>query len=145
MASNLITLDKHPSELIFPATLPLELAMQTGTPEEICASYGISTDEWAKLSATEAFQAALAEAHKTVKEEGGAFKLQARAMSPSLLKVLYDLAHADNTDNPIHPGVKLDAAKSVIRFAGLDASIEQKGAAAGKAVGNALQINIHLP
>jgi len=142
MASNLITLDKHPSELSFPPTLPLELAMQTGSVPDICDSYGLTTEQFDRLSATPAFQAALVEAQKTVQEEGGTFRMQARSMSPSLLGVAYDMVHND-TETP--PAVKADLIKSVIRFAGLDASIEQKGAAAGKAVGNALQINIHLP
>lgn len=142
--NNLRLIEKHPDQLSYPPMLPMELAMKTGAPAEICESYGLSTDAWDELSAHPAFQAACIEAEKIVKEEGGSFKMKARAMADSLLGNAWDLIN-DKDSDPTPPAVKADLIKSVIRFAGLDASIEQKGAAAGKAVGNALQINIVLP
>lgn len=139
MALKLI--DKDPTRMGFPSTLALELAMQTGTVPEILASYGISQDRWDELQNLPAFAAARDEADKLLAEEGGSFKMKARALADQLLGHAYDLIQDQDNDNPTPPAVKADLIKAIIKFAGLDASIEQKGAAAGKAIGNALQIN----
>lgn len=135
--------DKDPTELGFPPSLPLELAAKTGTTKSICESYGISRDRWEELRANAVFVRACEEAAKLVATEGGAFKLKARTMAEALLPRMFKLANASDIDIP--PSVQADLIKATIRIAGLDASIEQKGAAAGKALAqNPLMIQINL-
>ena len=143
MASALALIEKDPSELGFPPTLPLELAAKTGTIREICTSYGLDQAAWDTLRRNEVFQGACAEAQKIVAQEGGSFKAKARTMAEAFLTRVWQLGNAPLEDVPA--SVQADLAKFMVRVAGLDASIEQKASAQGKAVAtNALQININL-
>ena len=143
MSTQLALLDKDPTDLGFPPSLPLELAARTGTIRDLCESYGITRPEWEALRTNELFQMACAEALKIVQAEGGSFKAKARTMAEMFLSRLWTLANGDLKDVPAN--VQADIMKFVVRVAGLDASVEQKAAAAGKATAsNALQININL-
>lgn len=76
-----------------------------------------------------------------IREEGTSFKLKARIQSEELLKTSWELIHGKDTPAV----VKADLIKHTIRFAGLDASIEQKAQAnGGNAGSNNFQININL-
>lgn len=131
-----------PAELGWPPTFPIEVAMRVAPIQEICAAHGISRSEWNALCQDPAFQACLAAYVKMLREEGGAsFKLKARIQSEELLKTSWTLIHGLNTP----AAVKADLIKHTIRFAGLDASIEQKALAQGSGGGsNNFQININL-
>ena len=119
------------------------MAARTGTIRDLCESYGITRPEWEALRTNELFQMACAEALKIVQAEGGSFKAKARTMAEMFLSRLWTLANGDLKDVPAN--VQADIMKFVVRVAGLDASVEQKAAAAGKATAsNALQININL-
>lgn len=143
--SNLLTLpDRDPTELGFPPSLPLELAASTGSVKEICESYGIDKDRWTALRANPVFQRACSEALAVIQSEGGSFKAKARSMAEALLPRMFKLATHDDMET-VPAGVQADLIKAAIRVAGLDASIDQKGAAAGKAIAqNPLNIQINL-
>ncbi len=131
-----------PAELGWPPTFPIEVAMRVAPIREICEAHGIDQAEWDRLRQDPAFQVCLATYVKMLREEGGAsFKLKARIQSEELLKTSWELIHGIDTP----AAVKADLIKHTIRFAGLDASIEQKALAAGVAGNsNNFQININL-
>lgn len=148
MGTDLTILSKNPSELGFPPTLPMEVAMKAVPIDQIIESYRLTPGQWADLEETPLFRAALAEAEKVIKSDGGAFRLIAKSMSQDFLRRMYDLAHAESgtgAEGTVPPAVQSDIMKFVIRAAGLDASIDQKGAALAKGAQIApLQININL-
>ncbi len=137
-------LAKDPTEVGFPPTLPLELAARVAPVKDICEGYGIDKDEWAALRLNPVFQQACEEAAKIVSEPNGTFKLKSHTMAEALLPRMMELAtHKDFEAVPA--SVQADMCKSLVRFAGLDQSIDQKGAAAGKAIAqNPLMIQINL-
>lgn len=137
-------LGRDPTELGFPPTLPLELAAKTMPVKELCEVYGISREKWAELRLNPVFQQAVDEAAKTIAEQGGAFRAKTKAMAEALLPRLYELATSQDFE-AVPASVQADMVKTAIRVAGLDASIEQKGAAQGKAIAqNPLMIQINL-
>ena len=136
-------IDKNPTELGFPPMLPMELAMNTGRPSEILEAYGLGKDDWERFKANPTFLVACAEARKMAEADGGSFRMKARTMAEMLLKDALDMAREDDTEK-VPPSVRADLIKFMVRIAGLDASIDQKGTAAGKAIGAQAVININL-
>ena len=126
-----------PSQLGWPATLPIELAMKTGTPRSICASYGIEREEWDILRTNPAFIDDLTKAAEMVRTEGGSFKARSQLQAQEYLKEAWRLVHDPGTP----PAVRADLIKSTVKWAGLDASRDQAG---GKPAGSGFQINIIL-
>lgn len=127
-----------PAQLGWPPMLPYELAMKSGTVEEILDAYGISEDDWLALRETPIFLAACAQAREELKKEGMGFKVKARIQAEALLEQSWDMIHAP--DDEVPPNVKADLIKFTIRAAGLDGSKDQ----GQQSVGTALQINISL-
>ena len=144
MSTSLTLIDKDPTELGFPPTLPLELAARTGSPAEICDTYGISAERFEELKGNPVFVRACEEALKVVGEDGGGFKLKARTIAELYLKKMWDLT--EETDFSVVPAnVRADIMKFTIRAAGLDQSIEQKASAQGKGIiASAIQINFNF-
>ena len=148
MMFNYLTLpDKDPTDSLgFPPALPLELAARSfdTTIQSICEDHGISRDRWASLRVNPVFQQACEEAKEALALEGGSFKAKAKTLAEALLPRLYYLATQQNFDD-VPATVQADMIKTAIRVAGLDASIDQKGAAQGKAIAqNPLMIQINL-
>lgn len=123
----------NPTNLGFPPTLPLELAAKTHPIKVICEGYGISHARYLELCENQVFLQAVADAKKYVEQEGGSFKAKIKTMAEALLPRMLELAQAKDLSQ-VPASVQADLIKSTIRIAGLDASIDQKGAAAGKAV-----------
>ncbi len=136
------TTPEDPSTLGWPTTFPVEIAMRVAPIQEICQAHNISRDEWEKLRVDPGFVNTLAGYVKMLREDQGAgFKLKARLQSEELLTTSWEIIHG--VDTP--PAVKADLIKHTIRFAGLDASIEQKAIAqGGGSNANNFQINIVL-
>ena len=134
-----------PADIGFPPTLPMELAMQTGSPRQICAEYNIDEEGWNQLKKNPAFVYACAEAREMAKAEGGSFRMKARAIAEDMLGDLHALATSNESYDTVPATVRADVMKFVVRVAGLDASIDQKGAASAKAGAQATAIiNIDL-
>jgi len=142
MANTVALVPTDPAELGWPPTFPLELAMREHSVQEVCEAYGIDKQEWHRIRQDPGFIVELSAAVDTLKKEGMSFRLKARIQATSLLQTSWNLIHAPLEDVPAN--VKADLIKFTVRAAGLDASVEQKGNAQAKAIGNALQINIHL-
>jgi hypothetical protein len=137
--------DKDPSDLGFPPMLPVELALGNGTPKQLLEEYGLAQDDWERLKHNRVFLQACKEARDMAASEGGSFRMKAKTMAEVLLKDIHTMASEENP-NVVPSNVRADLLKFVVRIAGLDASIDQKGAAAGKAGSSTVQavININL-
>jgi hypothetical protein len=129
---------EDPSELGWPPTLPVELALRTATPQQIKDSYGYSDDQWERLRQHPAFLKDLAAAVEMIRKEGMSFKMKARLQSEELLGRAWKMIH--DTSGEVPPSVQADLLKFVVKAAGLDASKEQAASAAGPG----LSININL-
>lgn len=137
------TFPSDPSEIGWPANLPLELAMGDAPVKDICMSYGIGKSGWDKLRQDPHFIQALEEAHTMLAQEGAMFKAKLRAQAEGMLARNWQLVHSNLNNVPAN--VQADLIKFTIRAAGLDASVEQKAKAAGQGNNsNALQINLIL-
>lgn len=131
--------DKSPTDLIWPPTLPIELALKTADPATLQREYGYTDEDWAALRYNQVFLKDLASACELVRQEGMSFKLKAKMQSEELLKTSWRLIHAPMDQVP--PSVKADLIKATARWAGFD----NKDAVGGGAVAaNTLNIQINL-
>lgn len=127
-----------PSQIGWPTSLVMDLAMGVDTPKDICHTYGISRDEWEALRVNPAFVGDLRRAMDQMKAEGGSFKARSQMQAGELLKRSWQLIH----DPQVPAAVQADLIKSTIKWSGLDASKDQGQAKGG--MSNAFQIQINL-
>ena len=128
-----------PSELGYPPTLPVEIALRVAPLKTICESYGLSREEWDALRVQPMFVAHVARIVESLREEGMSFKLKARLQSEELLKKSWQMIHA--SEDRVPASVRADLLKFTIRAAGLDGSKDQASAQADRPT---LQIQINL-
>jgi len=128
-----------PALLGYPATLPIEVALQTAPVKRICEAYGISREVWNMLRVHPQFVADVRAAHEELKKDGMSFRMKARLQSEELLKKSWSMIHEPFDRVPAT--VKADLIKFTVRAAGLEP--DSKNATAGGS-GNNLQININL-
>lgn len=128
-----------PAAMGWPATLPIEVALQASSPEDICDAYNLSEQDWTALLDNPSFRQEVADAADALKKDGMSFKMKARLQAEELLKTSWALIHSPNDD--VAPSVKADLIKFTIRAAGLDGSKDQ---AANQQQGPALSIQINL-
>lgn len=128
-----------PSQLAWPPTLPIELALKVGTAREICESHGIERDQWEAIRTNPHFIAELGRTVEALRTEGMAFKARSQLQAVELLKTSWNLIHAGDTP----ANVKADMIKATIRWSGLDAS-KDASLVAGKAAGGGFNIQINL-
>jgi hypothetical protein len=104
----------------------------------ICARHGVSAAEWGALSQDAEFTSAVEAVRLALRRHPDAsFKVKSRLFAESLLPRFRSLIDDDQTP----PSVRADLMKYSVKMAGLDASAEQRTAAAA---GPPLQININL-
>ncbi len=130
---------RSPTDLAWPPTLPIELALKTASPQAIQAEYGYTDDEWASLPHNPVFMKDLAGACELVRQEGMSFRLKAKLIAEENLKTTWRLIHASAEEVP--PSVKADLIKSVARWAGFDA---KETLSQGAVAANTLNIQINL-
>lgn len=126
-----------PSMLGYPATFPIEVALQTAPIQRICEAYEITREQWNALRVHPQFVADVRAAHEELKKDGMSFKMKARLQSEELLKKSWQMIHEPFDKVPAN--VKADLIKFTVRAAGLEAD-----AKTGAGTGNNLQININL-
>lgn len=144
--ANLPALIEHdPTELGWPASLPLELAAKTAPIRKLCEAYGIDKARWDELRQNAVFQKACEEAIKTVGSDNGAFKGKLATMAEALLPRMWHLANSSDLE-AVPANVQSSLIQFAVRAAGLDASVEQKAKAQNGQSGgnNAFMININL-
>jgi hypothetical protein len=124
-----------PSLLGFPPMLPVELAMKTDTVPAICAAYGITRDQLARIIEDPIFIVAFNNATEMLQKDGASFKLKTKMQAEALLPKVWELVHSQYTPY----AVKADLIKSVVRWA----EYEPKKDAAG-GTGGMFNIQINL-
>lgn len=132
---------KDPTTLVWPPTLPIELALKTASPSEIQLEYGYSDEEWLALPKNPVFMKELAGACEMVRQEGMSFKLKARLIAEENLKEVFKMIREEHDKVP--PAVKGKLIELTARWAGHDPKTNGEGAVVGN-IGNALNIQINL-
>jgi hypothetical protein len=132
------TTPDDPSELGWPASLPIELALRVASPKEICEAHGVSHAEWTRLRYDPGFQQVVQGYVELLKKDGMSFRLKAQLQAEELLKVSWELIHGKETPAV----VKADLIKHTTKVAGLDASLDQKNGGVGNQ--NNFQIVLNL-
>lgn len=126
----------NPAEIGYPATLPIEVALNLQPIAEICRLYHISPAQWSRIRQEPLFLEALQNAKDMLAKEGMSFKMKARLQSEELLRTSWALIH----NKMVPPNVKADLIKSTVRWAGYEAQ-----AASGANAGTGFSININFP
>jgi len=128
---------KDPTSLVWPPTLPIELALKTATPRQIQLEYGYSDAEWVALGKNPTFLKDLAGACELVRQEGMSFKLKARLIAEENLKQAWKMIQDEK-----QPGaVRGKLIELTARWAGYDPKSNGEGSAQG---GNANNLNIQI-
>lgn len=132
---------KDPTSLVWPPTLPVELALKTASPQELRREYGYSDAEWAALRENPVFLKELAGACELVRQEGMSFKLKAKLIAEENLKEVFRLIRDPATPHAVRGKlIEVNA-----RWAGFDPRTNGEDAAgAGALVANSLNIQINL-
>lgn len=132
---------KDPTSLVWPPTLPIELALKTASPAELREEYGYGREEWEALRHNPVFLKELAGACELVRQEGMSFKLKAKLIAEENLKEVFRM-----TRDPACPAaVRGKLIELTARWAGFDPRTNGEDAAAtGALVANTLQIAINL-
>lgn len=125
-----------PSLLGFPPMLPVELAMRTDTPANICAAYGVTREEFVVIIEDPVFAIAFTKAKDMLQKDGASFKVKAKLQAEALLQTAWNIVH-----NAMTPAaVKADLIKAVVRWA----EYEPKKDATGNGGGGQFNIQINL-
>lgn len=129
---------EDPALLGYPATLPIEVALQTAPIRTICEAYGLTREQWNQLRVHPQFVADVRAAHEELKKDGMSFRMKARLQADELLKKSWQMIHEPFDRVPAN--VKADLIKFTVRAAGLEPDSKSNAASAA----NNLQININL-
>jgi len=108
-----------PAEIGYPPTLPIEVALQTASDEQIREAYEFTPAQWAALKRSSQFQRDLKNAQDMLRTEGMSFKAKARLQAEELLTTSWGMIH----DSRIPATVRADLIKFTVRAAGLEAKI----------------------
>ena len=132
---------KDPTSLVWPPTLPIELALKTASPNELRVEYGYGVEEWNALRGNPVFLKELAGACELVRQEGMSFKLKAKLIAEENLKEVFRM-----TRDPLCPAaVRGKLIELTARWAGFDPRTNGEDAvAAGALAANTLNIQINL-
>ena len=101
----------------YPQGLALDLALETGTLDDILESYSLTKDQFVLILKNPVFKKELEETKESMKQEGWSFRKKAAMQAEMYLHRIYDLIHKDTTP----ANVKADLIKATVRWAGYDA------------------------
>lgn len=131
---------KDPTSLVWPPTLPIELALKTASPDEIRREYGYTPEEWDALPKNRVFMRELAGACELVRQEGMSFKLKAKLIAEENLSEVFRLTR----DKDCPHAVRGKLIELTARWAGYDDKIAAGGGPGGPVQANTLNIQINL-
>lgn len=131
---------KDPTSLVWPPTLPIELALKTATPSELKNEYGYTDTQWEALRTDPVFLKDLAGACELVRQEGMSFKLKAKLIAEENLKEVFKLTH----DPTCPPAVRGKLIELTARWAGFDPRTNGEDGVGGPVNANMLNIQINL-
>lgn len=135
--------ERSPTDVSWPPTLPIELALRIGTPQELRVEYGYSEEDWAALPRNPAFVKDLKDACELVRQEGMSFKLKSRMLAEENLKTVWKMIHASEENVPAT--VKAKLIELTTRWAGLDPRTNGEYVnGVGAVAANTLNIQINL-
>jgi hypothetical protein len=120
-------LARNPAELGFPPMLAMDLALKLDKPHKICAIYGITKEDFAKIIAHPVFIKSYQEAVEMLKTDGMAFRIKARLQAEGYLTTVFQMVQNGRTSD----AVRADLIKSTVRWAGLDAKATDVNAGTG--------------
>lgn len=128
---------KNPANVAWPATLPIELALKTASPQELREHYGYTDEEWQALRQNATFMTELAAAVENMKKDGMSFRAKCKLQGEALLETNWRLIHAPHGEVPAT--VKQKLMEATWRMAGYDS---KDTAAAGQGSQFNIQINL---
>jgi hypothetical protein len=134
---------KNPARIEpWPHSLPIDIALRVKPAPDVFRSYGLDKADYERLCADDSFRAAIQHYVDALAAGGGqmSFKLKSQLMADQLLDEAFRLTHPKPGDD-IPPSVQADMIKSVVKWGGLDGSLEKAG---GGNSGNQLQIVLNL-
>lgn len=131
---------KDPTSLVWPPTLPIELALKTASPVELQVEYGYTDAEWEALRRNPVFLRELAGACELVRQEGMSFKLKAKLIAEENLGEVFRLTR----DKDCPHAVRGKLIELTARWAGFDPRTIPEGASGGPVNANTLNIQINL-
>lgn len=121
----------------WPSRLPTEIALGADSLENILMRHDATEEDYINWAMMPAFRRALAEAAKDVRENGLTFKGLCRGIAEDFLPELDQKLH----DKLVPFAQKLDALKSIVRWAGLEPKEDKNLAAQSQNLVN-IQINL---
>lgn len=102
----------------YPASLPLELALNTSPLHEILAAYELTPTQFKSILNNPSFRKEHEQYQEELKTEGFSFRQKAKSQAEAYLQVAWDLVN-----NPLTPAaVKADMIKQTVRWSRLDPS-----------------------
>lgn len=125
-----------PSDLGWPITLPLDIAMAEVPLREVFKNHGLDQDDYFRLKSNPLFVMEVRKLKEELAKDGMSFKRKAQMQAEFMLKKSFAMVHDPSTPAP----VKADLIKSTVRWAGYE---PKKDGDAG-ASGPNFQVNIIL-
>jgi len=113
---DLPAIPRNPSLSPYPSGLALELVIQTGTPTDILAAYGLTVTRFKEITALPMFKKEYAMYLEMAKEDGFSYRMKCKAQAEGMLKIQWDMVHDITTP----PSVRADLIKFNARVAGYD-------------------------
>lgn len=126
---------RNPSQLGFPPSLAVELALGIDTPKNICAAYGIDKAEFAQILRHPLFVKQYQSAMERIKIDGGGFRLKAQIQAEAFLEENFKMVTSPGTSD----AVRARMIENTVRWAGYDQKVAEGGG-----TNNNFQININL-
>jgi hypothetical protein len=118
--------------------MAFDIAMGEEDPEVLRERYALDEEAFDRIVAHPAFRKEVSQFMKDVRENGVTFKAKVRAQAEEYLEVVDELI----TDPLVGASLKLDAIKSVVKWAGLDGGSSSAAAAAANGPQFNIQINL---
>lgn len=125
-----------PMQQSWPPRLPFELALGLDTEEDVLDRHMITPAQWAALKANPLFIREVVESKHALADKGVTFRSKAKVQAEEYLLQLDAMIH----DATIDPKVKLEAIRSVVKWAGLEPKEEKEQGGAQ----NLVQVNINI-
>ena len=127
-----------PSTTLHPwhARLPFDVAMGDD-PTTLCERFSLDPRQLDMYLLNAAFRREVAAHQKQFREEGVTFRAKAKLQAEMYLEDLHDLV----VDKTVAPATRLDAIKSVVKWAGLEPKVEKDAAPTGGGGGTKLVIS----
>lgn len=100
----------------YESAFAFEIALEYDPPEEVCARFGVSDEDYRALLEYEPFLKELADHKAAIRDKGLVFELKAKQAAEALLPVVVDLAR----DIEVPPSVRLAAVQSLAKWGRLE-------------------------